>query len=158
MSPNRMAAAFMNFVQIARKSDTVAIVFSISDSVYFYTVQGKHVRTVPLPSPSSRVIGPETPDAVRLDADARRDWMGTFDPSSHIYWLRDGTLVVMWKRLDPAEALAPAWHAVHMTTRGALLSETATPQFLTVDPRTDSLYFVAPSAEVPNQWIAAYLR
>ena len=155
---NTMAAAFMNFVQIARRADTVAVVFSISDSIFFYTLQGQHIRTIPLPSPSFRVIGPETPDAVRLDATARRDWMGTFDLTSHINWLGDGTLVVMWKRLDPAEALAPSWHAVHLTPGGRLLSETATPQFLAFDPRTDSLYFVAPSAEVPNQWIAAYLQ
>ena len=155
---NKGFANSANFASVAMRADTLAVVFSIADSIFYFNTAGKQLGVVPLPPKTFRVIAPAIPPKVNDDSNVRAAFLASFDMVSRILWLRDGTIVVTSFSADPNDAGSKVFRLIHMTRDGKLLKATAIPKLLAHDPRTDSLYFTAPSIDEPTKWVAAALK
>jgi hypothetical protein len=152
-----LAADVAGIVSMDVRHDTVAAVFSVIDTVYFFDLEGRALRKVPIPfrhfrpvSERRRLPGPDD------DIVAAREWVGTFSFICHVWWLRDGTLLVQYQ---DRVGLEPHWRLLGMTGEGAPLFEAVeTPYLIQVDPVTEVLYFQKPQSPVPNVWTEARLR
>jgi hypothetical protein len=151
-----LAASVVGIVSMDVRGDTVAAVFAISDTVYFFDLNGRALRKVPIPfrhfrpvSERRRLPGPHD------DIVAAREWVGTFSFICHLFWLRDGTLLVQYQDRVGTE---PHWRLLGMTAQGApLFEEVDTPRLIQADPATGVLYFRKPGALTPNVWTEATL-
>lgn len=158
-TPNQTAASVASWTMAAIRGDTVAAIFSVSDSVYLYTIAGDRLVAHPLPSRHFRAV-PETAPDPNVDPRQRAQWLGSFDYMSDVHWLSNGDLLILYKRLLPSEALSSEWHMVVMSPQGEGIYEVReVPRLLAVksDSGNDELIFVSPDAEVPNQWANASL-
>lgn len=157
-APNRTAAVVAGWTKAAVRGDTVAAVFSLSDTVYFFSLRGHPMGALPIPYSGFRRVdagGPvPTGDPVR-----RARWLASFDLVSDVHWLPDGRLLLPYQSFSAERALARTWHLFAMDRRGRrIFEERDAPRLLAVDSVSGKLYFVARGAEAPNQWAAAYLR
>lgn len=92
---NKNFAAAVDYVLLARRADTLAVVYSISDSVYYYTIDGERVGAMRMPADSFRLVEPVLPgERINTDMAFRKTWMESLDVVSRIVWLGDGTLVL----------------------------------------------------------------
>jgi hypothetical protein len=151
-----LAASVGGIVSMDVRGDTVAAVFAISDTVYFFDLNGRALRKVPIPFRHFRPVSergrlPGSDDGIV----AAREWVGTFSFICHLFWLRDGTLLVQYQDRVGTE---PHWRLLHMTAQGAPLFEAIdTPRLLQVDSETDVLYLRKPGSLTPNVWTEATL-
>ena len=158
---NKVAATVADWTRASLRGDTLAVVFSLSDTVYYYTLAGEQLGATPLPSRAFRRVGPDVPSGLG-NPEKRAEWLASFDLVSDVHWLSDGRLLVLYQSLEPGPAFQPggsldrAYHLLKMTRTGDLVFEFRdVPRLLAVDPETDSLYFVTPGAEAPNRWSVA---
>jgi hypothetical protein len=151
-----LAASVGGIVSMDVRGDTVAAVFAISDTIYFFDLNGRALRKVPIPFRYFRPVSergrlPGSDDGIV----AAREWVGTFSFICHLFWLRDGTLLVQYQDRVGTE---PHWRLLHMTVQGAPLFEAIdTPRLLQVDSETDVLYLHKPGSLTPNVWTEATL-
>lgn len=156
---NKAAATVADWTRASLRGDTLAVVFSLNDTIYYYTLAGEQLGATPLPSRAFRRVGPEAP----ADFKSPAEWLASFDLISDIHWLSDGRLLVLYQSLVPSPGFQPgagsidrAYHLLKMTRAGELVFEFRdVPRLLAIDPETDSLYFVTPGAETPNRWSVA---
>ncbi|HEX6694143.1 MAG TPA: hypothetical protein VF035_05480 [Longimicrobiales bacterium] len=95
---NKNFAAAVDYVLLARRADTLAVVYSISDSVYYYTIDGERVGAMRMPADSFRLVEPVLPgERINTDMAFRKTWMESLDVVSRIVWLGDGTLVLQYR-------------------------------------------------------------
>jgi hypothetical protein len=152
-----LAANTAGFMATDVRHDTIAAAFALTDTVYFFGLDGRPLRKVPIPfrhfrrlSEGGRLPGPNS------GVVAAREWLASFSLISHLFWLRDGTLLVQYQDRMGAE---PHWRLLRMTADGAPLFEiVGTPYLLEVDRRTDELYFQKPGSPTPDVWTLATLR
>jgi hypothetical protein len=154
---HRLAANTAGIVSMDVRGDTVAAAFAISDTVYFFDLNGRALRKVPIPFRHFRPVSERRRLPGRDEGVvAARAWVGTFSFISRVVWLRDGTLLVEYQDRIGTE---PHWRLLHMTARGAPLFEVVdTPRLLQADPATGRLYFQKPGSLTPNVWTEATLR
>jgi len=151
------AANISGLVSMDLHGDTIAATFAISDTVYFFDLNGRTLRKVPIPFRHFRPVS-ERRRLPRLDGDivAVREWAGTFSFITRVFWLRDGTLLVQYQ---DRKGLEPHWRLLGMSGEGAPLFEAVeTPRLLQVNPATGVLYFQKPGSLTPNVWTEATLR
>jgi hypothetical protein len=154
---HELAANAVGIVSMQVRGDTVAAVFAISDTVYFFDLNGRALRKVPIPFRHFRPV----PERHRLPGSddgvlAAREWVGTFSFISRVFWLRDGTLLVQYQDRVGTE---PHWRLLGMTAQGRpLFEEVDTPYLIQADPGTDMLYFRKPGSLTMNVWTEATLR
>jgi WD40 repeat protein len=154
---NKKFARSANFIVTARRGDTVAIAFSISDSIFFHNIDGTRVDAIRIPADSFRKIPDVLPaDRINSDPDYRAAWLKSFDVISNMKWLPDGTLVVSYGAF--AGGRVESAFLVHTTRSGVRLMETRTPLLLAVDDASGTLYFSAAGADVPDRWVAAKIQ
>jgi hypothetical protein len=154
---HELAANVAGIVSMQVRGDTVAAVFAISDTVYFFDLNGRALRKVPIPFRHFRPVS-ESRRLPKPDDDvvASRQWVGTFSFICHLFWLRDGTLLVQYQDRVGTE---PHWRLLGMTAQGApLFDEVDTPYLIQADPATDALYFRKPGSLTINVWTEATLR
>ena len=152
-----LAANTAGIVSMSVHHDTIAATFAISDTVYFFDLNGRMLRKVPIPFRHFRPVS-ERRRLPRPDDDvvAVREWVGTFSFISYLFWLRDGTLLVQYQ---DRVGIEPHWRLLAMTANGAPLFDIVeTPKLLQVDSATDVLYFQKPGSLTPNVWTEAMLR
>lgn len=151
-----IAAATAGWVGVDRRGDTLAVVTSLSDTVYLMTAEGRMLQRIPVPSRAFRRLDPETPLPGRAGGiDEARAWFGSFSLMSDVFWLGD-TLLVQFQDRQGRE---PHWRLVGMTRDGSRLFEVVdTPNLLAVDHASRELFFVSPESETPNVWRSARLR
>lgn len=154
---NRTVSTVAGWTQFALRGDTVAAVFATSDTVYLFTAGGRALRQFPLPSRHFRRGPDQVPRSPSRYEQAK--YLSQFDMVEDVYWHPDGSLFVPYQSRDPARALERRRHLVHVGRTGERLFETRDgPRLLGVHPGTGDLYFVHPSAEVPNRWAVARVR
>ncbi|MFL5383504.1 MAG: hypothetical protein ACJ8GN_13380 [Longimicrobiaceae bacterium] len=152
-----LAANTTGLVSMDLHRDTIAATFGISDTIYFFNVDGRILRKVPIPFRHFRPVS-ERRRIPRRDDDlvVAREWVGTFSFITRVFWLRDGTLLVQYQ---DRKGLEPHWRLLGMTAEGALLFDVVeTPHLIQVDPATGMLYFQKPGSLIANVWTEATLR
>lgn len=155
---NRTVSIVAGWVQFAVRGDTVAAVFATSDTVYLFTLPVTPVARIPLPARYFR-RGPDEVPTRTLAPVEQATFLSRFDFVEDVYWHPDGSLFVPYQSRDPERALERRRHLVHLSRSGERLFETRDgPRLLGVHPVTGDLYFVHPSAEVPNRWAIARVR
>lgn len=155
---NESMARYAFFAPFDIRGDTIAVVFSINDSIFFFTRGGQHIGKLPVSSKAYRRVASVTPPDVNTNPSTRARFMSSFDMFARLHWLSDGSFVLSFRNIDPSAPLTSLWHVMHMNRNGELLGETQFGRLLTVDAATDSLYMLSPSAEGPNRWVAAIFR
>jgi len=155
---NKTAAVVAGWSKVTIRADTVAAVFATSDTVYFFTLSGRPLGTVPLPFRQFRRVGRDAPRAA-TDPITRAKWLGSFDMVGDVHWLSNGDLLIPYQSVIPDKALNRTWHLLRMTRTGEPIFEVRdVPRLFAVGAQGDSLYFTNPKAEAPNQWSVARLR
>lgn len=155
-SPYPAAASFAGWTKVAVRGDTIAAIFAVSDSVYYFTADGHPLRTVPIPFTRFRPASRRVPDNGNSNLKARIGWMSSFDMVADVHFLADGDVVVPFQNFDPDDGATRHWHLLAMTRDGRRLREIReVPRLLEVEG--SSLFFVDPNAEAPNRWIEAHL-
>jgi hypothetical protein len=150
------AANVAGIVGMDVRHDTVAAVFAISDTVYFFDLNGRALRKVPIPFRHFRPVSERRRLPRQDDIVAAREWVGTFSFICSVWWLRDGNLLVQYQ---DRVGIEPHWRLLGMTGEGAPLFDVVeTPYLIQVDPVTEVLYFQKPQSPVPNVWTEATLR
>ena len=151
-----LAAATAGFVAADVHGDTVAAAFALTDSLYFFSLDGRKLGAVAIPFRHFRRLSEDRPipgpNAEVVDA---REWIGSFSMISDLFWMRDGTFLVQYEDRVGSE---PRWRLLRMRRDGTVLFEAVgTPYLLQVDPATGVLYFQKPGSPVPNVWSRAVL-
>jgi hypothetical protein len=155
---NRTVSTVAGWTQFAIRADTVAAIFATSDTVYLFTLGGRALGKVPLPARHFR-RGPDGVPARTLSRIEQAEYLSQYDMVEDVYWHPDGSLFVPYQSRDADRALERQRHLVHVGRAGERLFETRNgPRLLGVHPGTGDLYFVHPSAELPNRWAVARVR
>lgn len=155
---NRTAAGMAGWARASLRADTLAVTFSTSDTLYLFTVHGRALGQFPLPSEHFR-RPPATEPRPSSDPAVQAAWMSRFDLVEAPYWLADGSLLVAYQSIDPERALERTRHLLYVTRAGRRVFEVRNgPRLLAVDPAARTAFFVDPSAEVPNRWLAGRIR
>lgn len=150
-----MAAGSAGWVGVDRRADTLAVVHSLSDTVYLMTTRGAMLERIPLASRTFRRLDPgkPLPDG-RGGIAAARAWFGSFSLISDVFWMGDTFVVQFQDRVGPQ----PHWRLVGMTRDGRGRFEAVdTPHLLAADRAAGLLYFVSPHSVTPNVWRSARL-
>lgn len=154
---NKVAATLATWVTVDMHGDTAAAVSAVSDTVYLLNVdEGLLLDAIPIPSQHFRPA-PPAPTEARVDPRARAEWMSSFDLISDLFWFDDGRFLIGYQS---RENNVPQWNLLLMDAEGERLLEVAeaVPRLLSATFSGDSLYFVDPRSETPDQWLVARLR
>jgi hypothetical protein len=156
---NRTVSVVAGWTKASIRGDTVAAIFSTSDTVYLFTTRGREIGKIPIPSRFFRHGPAGGPDRTLTNPGEQARWMSQFDFVEGVHWLPNGSLLVAYQNMRPERALQRQRHLVHMTRAGRRLFEIRDgPRLLEVDGRSGNVIFVDPGAEVPNRWAIARLR
>ncbi len=150
---NKGAELMVGFVDVAARGDTIAAVYSVSDTVYLFGIGGNLRDKVPLNSDHFRLATSDPPPP-GSPIKAIRDWVSSFSMMSHVFWTRNGNLLVQYQDRD---GTIRKWRLTEVARDGTpVFDVTDTPRLL--GSRGDStFYFVSPDAEAPNRWVTASL-
>ncbi|HET7464358.1 MAG TPA: hypothetical protein VFJ82_24075 [Longimicrobium sp.] len=143
--------AFTGFANADVRGDTVAVLFALEDTVRLFD-RGRQIGKVAVPFRGFRKM--ETPLEPDPPPERFRAWWESYSTVTDLYWLRDGTFLVQYAdqlRSDRRYSL------LHMSREGTPLWEASgSPNLLTL-AADESLVFVKPGAEAPNEWSIATL-
>lgn len=143
---NPLAASVAGFAKFDLRADTLAVTFAPSDTVYFYLLGGQRLPPMALPSARFRSVR-HAPQSKNIE------WFAHWDIVSDVFWLADGSIIVVYQSLHPEAGFARDYHLVRVRRDGRRSVEVfRAPRLLAVHPKGDTLYFQAIEAEVPNQW------
>lgn len=148
--------AFTGFTDVAIRGDTAAVLFSLSDSLYVYTLDGIRRTTIPLPFLYFRQIRRPMPKG--LKPEMFRNWLRSFSAASRVFWLPDNRgYFIQYFDLDEFE---PQWGLLHISSTGERLFDVTTaPKLLAVSNTAESsLFFVKPGSETENTLSIARIR
>jgi hypothetical protein len=146
-----LAAGTAGLVSVARRGDTIAATFALSDSVHLFTVDGTPLGAVPIPSRFLRRLDPQRVPKGR-DVEAAREWLNGFSLVSDLFWLADGSFLVQYQDRDGP---VPDWRLLRMSRTGRPLFESVdTPMLQFVDANM-TVYFIQPGASAQNVWATA---
>jgi hypothetical protein len=158
---NQVAAGAMGFVMAALRGDTIAATFGSSDTIYFFTRDGRAAGRVALNSRHFRRTPDAGPDKATLTADRRTqaEWLSSFDIVADVDWLPDGGLLIAYQSIEPRAAMDRRWHLLGQDRAGIRRFEVQDVSSLVVgtDPGSGMVIFVPPDADAPNRWAVARL-
>jgi len=155
-TPNQAAAHTAGWVRTALRGDTVAAVFSLADTVHYFTRDGRRLGSEPIPFRHFRLVGKKMPSGGANPVERAR-WVESFDLVNDVSWLPDGRLLFTYQSMDAKQALTRRWHLLAMERGGRALFELRdVPRLMAVDD--GALWFMSPGSEAPNQWTVATLR
>jgi hypothetical protein len=151
-----LAANVGGFVGADVRHDTVAAVFALTDTIYFFRLDGRKLGQIPIPFQHFRPLSERGPlpgqDAGVVQA---HEWAGSFSLVSDVFWLRDGGFLVQYQ---DRVGSAPHWRLLRMRRDGTRVFDAFdTPMLLAVDPRDDTLYFTKPGSLTADVWSRATL-
>lgn len=148
----QVAARNFGWVGAAVVGDTIAAVFALSDTLYFFDRTGRAGRRIPLPIRSfrpMRAIPPEASDPVR-----RNQWLSKFLFLNSVFPLPDGGFLVQYERPAGTES---RWNLLRLDRDGSTRFDVQdTPRLLAV--HQGELIFQSPESPTPSQWLIARLR
>jgi hypothetical protein len=155
---HEIAANTAGFVAAAVRHDTVAAVFALTDTIYFFDLQGRELKKQPIPFHFFRPLSERRPfPGSNSDVVAAREWLGSFSLISHLFWMGDGSFLVQYQDRVGTE---PHWRLLAMTAQGERRFEAMdTPYLLQADSADGGeLYFQQPGSLTPNVWAEGRLR
>jgi hypothetical protein len=145
------AYAFSGWADLAMHGDTVAAVFALSDTVYFFRSDGTPLRQVAIPFQHFRRLDDPPPDDA--DTEARQRWLESYSRISQLFWAADGSLYVQYFDVVGRE---PHWRLLRMAESGRLLFDLMdSPRLLAISD--SELFFIHPQSMTPNLWSVARL-
>lgn len=153
---HELAANTAGFVAADIRDSTVAATFALTDTVYFFGLDGSAKGKVHIPFEHFRPLSESRPypgsGAGVVEA---REWIGSFSLVSHLFWMRDGTLLVQYQDRVGTE---PHWRLLRMTAQGERIFDAlGTPYLIQADRSSGALYFQKPGSLTPNAWTEARL-
>jgi WD40 repeat protein len=154
--PEELAEAYMfaGSMDIALRGDTIAAVFALSDSVYVFTPQGQHLRSIGIPYEHFRHLRDPMPDSD--DPQRFQKWFESLSIASNVFWASDGSVLIQYFEM---KGIDPQWRLLKMDQSGKRIFEVPdTPQLLAVDSSSPSMYFRRPLSNEPTEWSVAHLR
>jgi hypothetical protein len=145
------AYRFAGHPSIAIRGSTIAATFALSDTLYFFSLDGRELQKRQLHFQHFRPLRRPPPrDTV---AASRVAWSEEFSRVAQVFWSGDQSLYVQYFDIRGTQ---PQWRLLRVGQSGEPLFEIAeSPRMLAVSPSDRRLYFVNPQAEVPNQWSVA---
>jgi hypothetical protein len=153
---HELAASVGGFPGADIRHDTIAAVFMLSDTLYFFGLDGRKLRQLPIPFLHFRPLkeGHRLIDNNSTPVE-RREWLGTFSMVSDVFWLRDGGFLVQY---EDRVGVTPHWRLLRMRRDGTRVFDViGTPHLLAVDKNDDRLYFTKPASLTANVWACAKL-
>jgi hypothetical protein len=148
------AYLFSGFTDVAVRHDTVAVLFALSDTLFFYDTTGRARGKLPLPFADYRALREPMPKLSPPDRLYR--WIESFSTASHVYLQADGTILVQF---FDTKAREPEWRLLSMRRDGRPLFEIRnSPKLLALASDANSLVFVKPGSSAPNQWTIAQVQ
>lgn len=136
---------------VAVRGDTIAALFSLSDSLYFFLSDGTLLDRHQIPSKRFRPVDSHVP--VGSGPEEMRNWLSTFSRFHRVHWNDDAVFVQFVEGVSPERVFG----MVAVDRAGDLLFEIGeTPHLLGGHGR--SLFFVDPNSEVPNRWVQVERR
>jgi len=145
----------VGFVNTSVKGDTIAVVYSASDTVYLFRADGAPLAQLPLKSRNFRYIESRPPQRGSTIQELNR-WASSFSLVTDVYWGPGGDFLVQYQDRDGTEL---RWRLTRITRDGSPVFDLVdTPRLLAPAHDGSHLYFVAPHAEVPNVWVKARLQ
>jgi hypothetical protein len=150
-----MAAQLAGWVNADRRGDTLAVVTSLSDTIYLLSMDGAPLEKIPMRAANFRPLNPRkpTPNSRRGIVGAR-EWIGSFSLISHVHWVGN-TFVVQYQDRDGP---IPNWRLLGVERDGRPSFEIVdSPMLLATDDSSGILYLVAPGSLTPNMWRSARL-
>ena len=156
---SRMAATAAGFVTASLRGDTIAATFGSSDTIYFFTRDGRDAGRIPFASQHFRVAPKAREGRPITDPRERAEWVSKFDIVAGVHWLSDGTLLVMYQSILAEQALGRRWHLLGLDRSGSRRFEfhNVSARVLGADPSSRTVMLVPPDAEAPNRWAVARL-
>jgi hypothetical protein len=144
------AYAFAGAVDIAVRGDTLAATLALSDTVYFFGLDGRELPKMPIPSRHFRPVRRPPPADLQGDPAARTEWSESFSRVSKVFWAPDGSLYVQYFDMRRTE---PVWSFVHMRRGNARPVEVRhIPRLLAVSAVDSRLYLIHPQSSEPSVW------
>lgn len=152
-SVQRIAARNFGWAGTDVRGDTIAAVFSLSDSLYLFHTSGRALRAIPLRlrgfQPIRELPGAAADDPVKLGR-----WLEQFIFLNSVFILPDGSFLV---QSEQQRGAGSTWNLLHIGPQGEHLWDLRnTPRLVAV--QRGHLYFLDPASETPNQWLVARLR
>lgn len=136
------------------RGDTVALAYSLKDTVFLYSSSGNPLGSVPIHSSHFRPVQPLPPSAME-DPQARMEWISSFDLVNSVNILSDGGYLVSYRSMDKGGI---QHHYVRIGATGDPYWEIRDVGRLLYVSDSDQVLMVAPDALVPNQWLIGTLR
>lgn len=147
------AAVVTGHVSVDVRGDTIAAVFSLSDTVYLFTLDGGAVGKVPISFQHFRRL--ENPAPATASRERLFEWLESFSRIANLFWVPDGTFYIQYADKVSGEQ---KWRLLRMTRTGKTLFEIRdTPQLLAIGPEGSRFYFVKPGSLTANIWRIATL-
>jgi hypothetical protein len=156
---NQAAAGVVGFVMTAMKGDTIAATFGSSDTIYYFTRDGRDAGRVPLSSQHFRPAPDAGPGRTLTDPRERAEWLSRFDIVADVDWLPNGGLLIAYQSIEPRAALGRRWHLLGQDRAGVRRFEVQNVSSLVLgtDPDSGTVFLVPHDAEAPSRWTAAQL-
>ncbi len=148
-----VVAAAINFgwVDLATRADTIAAVFALTDTLYFFGSRGEPLEEMPLPF--ERFLRIESL-LITNDPIKRQEWLERLHFIEGVFWLPDGVLLIQYERPRGMES---EWNLLGVTREGIRLFDLHdTPRLLA--NRGSHLYFLHPDSETPDRWLIVRLH
>jgi hypothetical protein len=137
----------------AVRGDSIAAMFALSDSIFLFTRGGARIGALPL---RARGFRPLTTHFRGGGLGALKQWNESHSIPGRVFWLPDGSFLAQYSDMVGNEQ---RFTLVRLGRDGEPIFEVAgTPRLLAVSPGGETLVFVKPGAETPNEWAFATLR
>jgi hypothetical protein len=153
----RDAAIIGGFVQFAVRNDTIAAIWSLSDSVYLFSGDGRRLGSVPFRSRFFRTPDAEPPGPSAAPQE-HVEWLASFNYASGVWWVTPQLLAVKYFDLLPREGMDRRWHLLLVPLDpDESAVEIRNVEVLAVNPLNGDFVFPDTTSLEPNRWIFARL-
>jgi hypothetical protein len=144
----------VGFVGATVYGDTIAAVYSVSDTVYLFDQNGTALSKIPLRSDNFRRIETAPPPRGSNMKDLLA-WVSTFSLMINAFPTPEGNFVVQFHDRNGMDV---SWRLAGITRDGEVLFDFRdTPRLLTPSADGSDYWFISPNSETPNQWVSASL-
>lgn len=152
LSPELHAAASLSaWTSADIRADSIVAIFSVLDTAYVFTPDGRVSRSFAIPSLGFRRAG-APPATIDSDPAAPLEWLQTFDVFSGVRWLTDGSMVIQYQTMNADGDFQ--YRLLHVTGDGRWLREVVdSPRLLAANPARPEVYFVHPESPTPDRWL-----
>jgi hypothetical protein len=142
---------FAGYPSFAFHGDTIVASFSLSDTLAFFTQDGRYLANLALPFRHFRPV--RRPPPASPSAEDRKAWLEEFSRISQVFWSGDGSLYVQYFDMKDTQ---PQWRLLRVDRQGNIRFELIdSPRLLAASASNARLYFVTPGSEETNRWSVA---